>query len=372
MNTRWYALNRPETLDSPALVVFPDRVKQNIATAVAMAGGPGRLRPHIKTSKSADVAGLLLQAGIRKFKCATIAEADMLGQCGAPDVLLAYQPTGPKLARFVDLIRAYPATRFACLCDCRSAAAEQNAGFRAAGLHAAVFIDLDTGMSRSGIAPGDEAFQLYAFCAAADTPGLVAAGLHAYDGHLRQVDFFEKKAACDAAFAPVALLAQQLEKAGLPKPVIIAGGSPTFSVHCRRPEVECSPGTFVYWDQTYAECCPEQDFLPAAALLTRVISKPGAGRITLDLGHKSVAAENPLDRRVFFPEAPDLRPVGQSEEHLVLETSRAGEYRVGQLVYGIPYHICPTVALYERVFTAQNGQLTGVWPTTARNRQLGF
>ncbi|HEY6505858.1 MAG TPA: alanine racemase, partial [Chitinophagaceae bacterium] len=116
-NENWYSISNIDELDSPALVVFPKRVKHNIQLAISMVGDVKKLRPHVKTHKSGAVAQLMMQAGISRFKCATIAEAEMLAQCKAKDVLLAYQPLGPKLRRFVSLIQKYPATKFSCLTD---------------------------------------------------------------------------------------------------------------------------------------------------------------------------------------------------------------------------------------------------------------
>ena len=117
MGDNWYQIKNVAELDSPALVIFPDRVKQNIKTAINMVGDINRLRPHVKTHKSPDVSKLMIDAGITKFKCATIAEAEMLGQCGAKDVVLAYQPFGPKLNRFIEVIKKYPSTLYSCLTD---------------------------------------------------------------------------------------------------------------------------------------------------------------------------------------------------------------------------------------------------------------
>lgn len=364
--TDWYHISDIEKLDSPALVVFPERVRANIQTAIRMAGGADRLRPHVKTNKSAEATRLMMQAGIRKFKCATIAEAEMLGMCGAEDVLLAYQPLGPKLKRLVELIKKYPATHYSCLVDNLAAAAEQSAVFAENELTVPVFIDLNIGMNRTGIAGGEAAVHLYMVCSA--LPGIEPIGLQAYDGHIRQTDFAARTAACDEAFSMVEKIKSALEKTGLPAPVVIAGGSPTFPIHAKRPNVECSPGTFIYWDKGYSDACPEQDFLPAAVLVTRVISLPEKNRICTDLGHKSVAAENELHKRVFFLNASDLTPVGQSEEHLVLEVPEGHSYQPGDVLYVLPYHICPTVALYERVFTVENGQLSGEWRNQARDR----
>src|SRR5688572_14190027 len=363
MSEAWFEIKNINELDSPALVVFPERVKHNIRLAIDMIGDVSRLRPHIKTNKSPDVAKLMLKAGITKFKCATIAEAEMLAQSNAADILLAYQPLGPKLDRFVSLIKKYPSTKFSCLTDNITAANEQATAFRSNDLIVPVFIDLNVGMNRTGISPDQKAIELAGHCAT--LKGITLAGLHAYDGHIRDVDFEMKKQNCDIAFAAVEKLNEKLKL-----PVIIMGGSPAFSVHCKRKKIECSPGTFVYWDKGYSDLCPEQGFLPAIVLVTRIISLPSANKICTDLGHKSVSAENEITKRVFFLNAEGLKPVGQSEEHLVLEAGENHTFKVGQIFYGLPYHVCPTVALYERVITIEKGKATGEWKNVARDRRI--
>lgn len=364
----WFHISNPHEIDSPALLVYPERVKANIQTAINMIGNVSRLRPHVKTHKCAEVVQLMMDAGITKFKCATIAEAEMLGMQKATDVLLAYQPVGPKLLRFIALIKKYPSTQFSCLTDNLFAAAAQSKAFSDAGLQVSVFIDLNIGMNRTGINPGDEALELYKYCSTA--AGLTIKGLHAYDGHIRDIDFATKKKNCDDTFAIVELLAEKIETTGLPKPIIIAGGSPTFSVHCKRAGIECSPGTFIYWDQGYSVLCPEQDFIPAAILLTRVVSLPAADKICTDLGHKSVAAENEISKRVFFPEFKSLIAISQSEEHLVLENKSAHRFVSGDLLYAIPWHICPTVALYDSVKIIEDGHYIAEWKNIARDRKI--
>jgi D-serine deaminase-like pyridoxal phosphate-dependent protein len=363
----FFHISNATEIDSPALSVYPDRLKANIQTAINMIGDVNRLRPHVKTHKCAEVVQLMMDAGISKFKCATIAEAEMLGMQQAKDALLAYQPVGPKLDRFIALIKKYPATQFSCLTDNMLAASAQSKAFTKAGLQVPVYIDLNIGMNRTGINPG-EALELYKYCSTA--PGIIIKGIHAYDGHIRDTDFDTKKKNCDEAFAVVGSLLNQIENAGLHKPVIIAGGSPTFSVHCKREGVECSPGTFVYWDHGYSLSCPEQEFVPAAVLLTRVVSLPGENKICVDLGHKSVAAENEISKRVFFPDFESLIPIAQSEEHLVLENKTGHQFKPGDILYGIPFHICPTVALYNSVMIIENCECTGEWKNIARDRKI--
>jgi D-serine deaminase-like pyridoxal phosphate-dependent protein len=408
----WYTLTNPEALDTPALIVFPERVKENIRLAIEKVGDPARLRPHVKTHKSPHLTRLLLAAAITRFKCATIAEAEMLALEGAPDVLLAYQPIGPKTQRLAALIKKYPATAFSCLIDNPEAAGAMATIFAAAGLTVPVFLDINVGMDRTGIAPGDEAIQLYK--TAQQLEGITPVGLHAYDGHIRDTDLAERTRKCDEAFAKVEALLANIaalrtniaalatpsstpttplsSNATPPAPIIIAGGSPTFPIHAARaanaknsPQgaplakdgaqappapVQCSPGTFVYWDKGYGDAFPDQPFLPAALVVTRVISLRGDTRLCLDLGHKSIAPENELTRRVFFLNGPGLKAIGQSEEHLVVEAGAGHGYQIGDIFYGIPYHVCPTIALYDRAFTVEAGRVTGSWNNIARDRIL--
>ena len=307
----WYSIKEPGEIDSPALVIFPDRVRENIRTLISMIDDVARLRPHVKTNKSAEACSLMMESGIQKFKCATIPEAEMLASCGAADVLLAYQPVGPKLNRFVNLINTFPRTLFSCLIDDSQAANRMDSVFKSNNLRIPVYLDMNVGMNRTGITPGPEAIQLYNDCINAD--GIQPVGLHVYDGHIRNPDFSRRKQECDEAFAMVLKMRDALVEKMLPEPIIIAGGTPTFSIHCKRKKIECSPGTFIYWDKGYADLCMEQSFLPAALVITRVISTPGTNKVCLDLGHKSIASEGEIMKRVYFLNAPHLKAVGHSE-----------------------------------------------------------
>jgi len=121
---------------------------------------------------------------------------------------------------------------------------------------------------------------------------------------------------------------------------LVAGGSPTFGIHAEHTDRTLSPGTTVLWDFGYGDKHPDLPFLPAAVLLTRVVSKPGNDRITLDLGHKSVAPENPHPR-VRFEELPEANFLMQSEEHLVIELEQRERFAIGQALHGVPRHVCP-------------------------------
>jgi len=350
-------------------MVDPLVVKKNIEEMINMIGDVNRLRPHIKTHKTAEGILLMMEAGIHQFKCATIAEAELLATNGVKDVLLAYQPVGPNVERLFELQKKYPSVQFACLTDHIDAANMMGDYFQQFASSMKVYVDLNVGMNRTGIVP-TEAFELINIIK--NHPGLVFAGLHAYDGHHRQTDYHEKEMACEKGLEPVYALIQQLMVAGFDRPVLIAGGSPSFSVHCKTADRVCSPGTNIFWDHGYASVCPEQHFEPAVKILTRVISLPAPNKICIDLGHKAVASENELSKRIFFPSHPQLKPVSQSEEHMVLETADNHIFKPGDILTGIPYHICPTVALHETLHVLNGAMVDDEWKVAARKRKISI
>jgi D-serine deaminase-like pyridoxal phosphate-dependent protein len=167
----------------------------------------------------------------------------------------------------------------------------------------------------------------------------------------------------------VSALRKKLTESGSRVPRVVAGGTPTFGFHAARGDVECSPGTCVFWDAGYGNKLRDLDFVPAALVLSRVISKPGDHRLCLDLGHKALASEMPHPR-VSFLNLPDAKAVAHNEEHMAVETERSSEFEVGDCLYGVPWHICPTVALYAEAIVIQNGRAAGAWKVAARDRRL--
>lgn len=366
MAERWYGVINESDIDSPALLVYPDRIEHNIAVAKEMVGDTSRLRPHIKTHKTREILALQYRAGIEKFKCATIAEADLLGRSGAQDVLLAFPLHGPKIRRFLDLVQRFPATRYAVTVDNHTAAAVLAEAAATAGVVVPVFIDVNIGMNRTGIETGEKAFNLYRLCT--KLSGVSVQGIHAYDGHVSECDLEERELICAKNFEPLSAMINRIQCEGFEKPTVIIGGSPSFPVYSKYPDLECSPGTFILWDKSYIDRLPEQKFLPAAVLLTRVVSLPAEDKICVDLGYKAVASEHPLTYRVYFLDDPDLVAIGQSEEHLVLATQKDHRYRVGDVLYALPTHVCPTVALYDNLHVVIGKRVVCQWRVIARKR----
>ena len=366
----WYLLNKPEEVISPSLLFYKDRIENNIRSMVHIAGDVNRLVPHVKTHKTAEIVRLQLDAGVSKFKCATIAEAEMLADAGAKWILLAYQMVGPNIPRLFALRKKYSDVTFSSLIDNEQSAQILNDISEKENFISTIFIDVNNGMNRSGHPTDGTILSLYRFLST--LPNISVSGVHVYDGHIRNAEFSERKATSDHAFEQVYPLFDLIKEATEKEPMIIAGGSPSFTVHTLRRDVFLSPGTNVLWDWGYGDLFDDQPFLHAALILTRVVSKPSAGIVTIDLGHKSVAAENPVDKRFRLLNLNGYTLTGQSEEHGVLEIGiEAWEsIQIGDVYYALPYHICPSVALHDYASVIENGEVTDEWKIVARNRRL--
>jgi D-serine deaminase-like pyridoxal phosphate-dependent protein len=370
----WFVLENAAEIPSPTLVLHRGRIEANLKRMVAIAGDPLRLWPHVKTHKLPELIAWQVGLGIVQFKCATIAEAEMVAEVeGVRSILLAVQPVGPQIERWIRLASRFPDLQWSAVVDDASVVESLRSAAAACPISKplGIWIDLDIGQHRTGIAPdlvlGSELLRSLR----ASEPALRLDGLHAYDGHLGITDLTERTRTCDEAFAPVAALRSRIETE-LGRPLgVIAGGSPTFAIHAARANVSLSPGTTVLWDAGYAQKLPDLPFEPAAVLLSRVISRPAARQVCLDLGHKAVAAEMPHPRTVFL-NLPDATALSHSEEHLVVESPAADALRLGDVIYSLPWHVCPTVALHQEVWLAENGRATRAWTVQARSRRISI
>jgi len=363
--SEWYEIQNADEIPSPAVLIYPDRIRENLHRLIELVGDVRKLRPHVKTHKLPQVIAMKLEAGISKFKVSTIAEAEMTASAGGEDIMLAYQLVGPNVSRLIQLIKTFPSCRFSAVVDNHDSLSFISNSAVKAGVLIPLFIDLNVGMNRTGIEPGEAALELYRVMAS--TPGILAAGLHAYDGHLYDPDLSKLELRAEQAFAPVLAMREKLKNSGVSVPCIVASGTPTSRFLSKYSEVEVGAGTTVLWDFGQPEISPDLNFLNAAILLARVISKPSKDRICIDVGHKSVASEMVHPRIRFFG-LENAKAITHSEEHLVLETPDADQFPVGTVLYGIPRHVCPTVALHNFAWCVQNQTAKEIWPITARTR----
>jgi D-threonine aldolase len=365
----WYEVNDTSHLLSPCLLVYPDIIRRNIAASIAIVGSPDRLRPHVKTHKTAEIVKMGLEQGVTKHKCATLFEAAMLAECGVPDVMVAYPLVGPAIRKMAHLIEQFPGTQFRCVVDNDTVLTQLSDEFGRRKLMVDVLLDLDTGMHRTGIVPGDAAIALYTRLT--EMPHLTAGGFHVYDGQNHQPDLTERQRAVTDLLKPVRDMIAALALRGIRVPRLVCGGTPTFPVFASLDDdnIECSPGTCLLSDFNYGRDYADITGIShAAVLFSRVISRCGANRLTLDLGYKAVAADQPAGRRCHILNIPDAKEVGHSEEHLVIETAHADQFQPGDAVYALPSHVCPTVALHSHLQVVQEGQLVDSWLVTARDR----
>ena len=367
-----YELKSIEDIATPALVYYKGLIKENIDLAIKAAGDAKRLRPHIKTHKTLEIVRMQEDAGITKFKTATIAETEMLAMNGVKDIVLAYPLVGANIARFAKLVKTYPASRLAALTDCPELIPAISRAAGKEGVLVRLLVDIDAGMHRTGV-PYEQAAALYRQIAVAEN--LEAAGLHVYDGHNHfDITPDARNANAKEYYAAVIKVKDELEKNKLPVETVIMGGTPPFAFYAKLPNIELSPGTCFLNDYGYGS---KEDipFRFAAALLTRVVSTP-AGFLTTDLGHKAVASDPIAENRAHLvrPRGDELQFIdfkfrGQSEEHWMIEAEINA--KPGDVLYAIPTHVCPTSALYEEILVADdNGTITERWQVRGRTRKI--
>lgn len=368
MNKDTYKIENVEIVDSPSVVLYLENLRYNIKEMLSLVDrDPSRLMPHVKTNKMPKVMKLLLDSGISSFKASTIAEAEVAADVGADSVLIAHQLVGPKVDRFLKLMEHFPNTDFATILDNKHSANILNQKAMQLGLLIPVYIDINNGMNRSGIELGASLKELVSFLDTCN--GLRFMGFHVYDGHLRDSDFDVRNQKIEKGLEAVNTYFDTFKREH-PNIQMVCGGTPSFTSHLKQENRITSPGTCVLWDWGYGEKLTEQKFKYAALVVARVISKPAKDIVTVDLGHKSVAAENPIDKRVRFLNLENYELLSQSEEHGVLKVKDWENMKVGDVLYGVPYHICPTINLHDEVSVIENGRKTGTWEITARRRRI--
>jgi D-serine deaminase-like pyridoxal phosphate-dependent protein len=362
----------PEELErtlSPALVVYLDRVRHNIAVMRGLLDGDlDRWRPHIKTSKIPEVYRLLAEAGVRAFKCATTREAEQLLAVleretdGEGDLLAAYTMTGPGLKRLAELASRHLATRISVLVEDPEAVSEVPESL-------SLFIDLNVGMDRSGTPPEDTRRLL----ATARRAGQRLRGLHAYEGQIDDPDPNVRDPQAVRSYERLLVAVESLRREAIPVEEIVTSGTPTFRNALGYAPIHglgetwhrVSPGTLVYHDLRSMECLPELDFQPAALVLSRTVSRPAADRITCDAGSKAVAAEVP-DPVAGVLGRPGLVAERPSEEHLPMRVESGPPPDRGEVLLLVPRHVCPTVNLAEQALLVERGRVVDLVPVAAR------
>ena len=369
-----YQIRHTEDIISPALIYYRELFIHNLEEIIRLAGGAERLWPHAKTHKCAQMVKLQISRGVKRFKCATVAELEMVCAAGAEAAILAMAPAGPTPKRLIALQKAYPQVRILGIADCEYHLRAYGQAALSAGVEVELLLDVNMGMDRTGV-PTEKAAALYR--RAAKMPGVRICGFHCYDGNRHEADMAERQGCVDRDSAPVFAVREELQQEGYSVELMVMGGSASLSCHTRfaGEGVYYSPGTILLQDDAYAENFPELRMIPAAAILCRVISHPCEGTFTLDLGYKGIAGDPPATNRGVIVGLEHCRAVMQNEEHWVFRMDEGFEEQippVGSVLYVIPRHVCPCAMLYPSILIAEGGEIVDEWEVTARNRKITF
>jgi D-serine deaminase-like pyridoxal phosphate-dependent protein len=371
---RWdpcYGVPDVEDVLTPALVIYPDAIAANIERTLALLGGDAdRWRVHIKTAKLGYTLRLLVERGVRNFKCATTLELLVACRSGAADVLLAYPAMGANARRAREIAEQFPKVRISVLAENE----DQVQQWRKS--RAGIFLDINPGMNRTGVEQS-HCERVVALARAVGKADLEFRGLHYYDGQYGGSVEPERTQATHRGYDRLLEIASELERSGMHVREVITSGTPTFPCSLSYEGFRggnfvhrVSPGTVVYCDATSLQQLPRQyGYRPAVLVMTRVVSHPHAGIVTCDAGHKAVSADAGVPTCVVVGH-PELTPLTPSEEHLPLAVAEgAADPPVGDALFLLPRHICPTVNNFDDALLVRNGKVEAVENVSARGRE---
>lgn len=364
-----YHLVDEENIISPALIYYKDAIIENTKHTIELATDVNRLWYHVKTHKCRELVKMQMEMGFTHFMCATIAEAEMAASVGAQEVILAYALVGPNIKRFVNMVAGMQGTHFWALGDDYEQIKKLSEAATEKGVAFPLLIDVNVGQNRTGITLG-AVEALYAKCAG--LPNVTIRGLHCYDGHNHQTDVSERQAAVDKMDAEIEKVRVNVESKGYICDTIIVGGTPSFPCHAKASKYFLSPGTSFVMDARYGREDPDLQLKEAGAILTRVVSHPAYNTFTLDLGSKGISCDQPVRGEIVGVNASAMF---QSEEHWLWKMDEGHESErpaIGDIVFVIPSHICPTTVLYDKILVAESGKIVGEWETVARKRKLTY
>ena len=367
MEIAGYKLTEPENIDTPAFLVYEEMVHHNIREIVRICGSPERVVTHVKTHKSPEVLKLQIAAGLTSFKCATIREAELLAENGVKEIIISYPLVHPmKLRSLVKLIDLYPDIVFKAIASTAEHLTSLSDVATAAGTNLGVYMDLDTGMHRTGVQPGQEAADFFARMAS--TAGLSALGVHVFDGHtLYKPSRSERIALVDKSIEDIRSLWEDASRRGIEAPDNVAGGSWSFHLYLKEKRLRVSPGTWVYWDSRNATMS-ELNFEVAAVVLGQVIDEDRhRGTVTLDTGSKAVSPDQPTEHRFKVIGHDKAVLTAQSEEHGVVQLN-GSTLKVGDMVLVAPGHACTTTVKFPHALVVdRNGDVIGRYSHQARD-----
>jgi D-serine deaminase-like pyridoxal phosphate-dependent protein len=366
-----YFFEGVEDVMTPALVIYPEIVDSNIrATLRLLDGNANRWRPHIKTTKLRSIMKRFVDHGILNFKCSTTLELSTVCEAGASDVLVAYPMVGANARRVREIASRFPEITVSALVE--SCLHVQQWRDSSIGL----FIDVNPGMNRTGIEE-DRVQEIIQLGHKIEDSGQVFRGLHYYDGHLSSLNLGEREQTAHRGYERLMKVVAEFDRANIEIGEVVTAGTPSFPCSLSYLPFQegdfihrASPGTIVYNDCSSLTQLPSEfGYRPAAVVVSTVISHPSADRFTCDAGHKTVAADSGIPTCGVIGN-PKLVPSKPSEEHLPIEALEGAlTPAIGNLLYLVPRHICPTVNNFDYAVIVIGGKIAAVERVTARGRE---
>ena len=357
-------------LETPSVVVDVDILERNLASMMDYVRAHGlQLRPHTKTHKMAEIAGMQLRHGSAGLTVAKSEEAEVMAKAGCDDILVAYPVYGT--AKWERLAHLAHDRRITVAVDSLAPLEGLAAAAKQAGSSIGILVEFDVGMRRCGVSGAESVLALAR--EAMNKEGVEMRGVMYYPGHVW--DRPESQAPALAAVAEeVAAVLDLLKRSGVHCPIVSGGSTPTArNSHLVAGTTEIRPGTYVFNDRnTFGVGACTQDEV-ALRVLATVVSSSVPGRAILDSGSKTLTTDRWLsgsDNGYGAVEGfPDVKVIGLSEEHGHLDVSESStQFRVGQKVALIPNHVCPCVNLHDRVYFHRGGEVLGSWTVAARGR----
>ena len=352
-----------DELDTPCLTVDLDVFEDNVRLCMHRLRGV-RVRPHLKTAKSPEVAQLLLNAGAVGICVAKLSEAEVMLAGGIDDILITTELAGPiKARRLGELIARWPNARVRVVVDSWEGASMIDTALPRA---LETLIEVNVGQDRCGIAPQD-ALALADRIRELDRLRLV--GLQGYEGNLQHVrDPVQRQRLCHGSMQRLAVAVEDLRAAGHTVDVVTTGGTGTAEFCAAHEAVtEVQPGSFVFMDADYLDTAGVP-YRSALAAISTVISRPTPDRAVIDAGLKALSNDSGAARLSDTPgwsyghagdEHGTLTPTGEPERR---------ELRVGDRVTLLPSHIDTTVNLHDTLHAHRGGQIEAVWTVAARGK----
>jgi D-serine deaminase-like pyridoxal phosphate-dependent protein len=350
-------------IPTPALLIDLEAMEHNLARmADFFRHQTSRLRPHFKTHKCPILAHKQIQAGAIGITCAKLSEAEVLVETGISSLLIANQVVDPaKIARLAQL--ASQCQLIVAVDDAANLRQISEITSRL-GSVIEVVIEIDVGLGRSGVQPGEAALPLAQL--ASGLPGVHFAGLLGYEGHtVFEIDLERRRQNVESAMTGLVKTADLLRQAGLRVEIVSAGGTGTAFLTGAYPGVtEVEAGSYIFMDAKYHKL--GLPFRRALTLLATVVSVPHSRRAIIDAGMKSLTTDNGLPEIVS---PANLRLLRLSEEHGTLEVDPTqSPIHVGDRVELVPSHVCTTVNLHDQYIVMRGEVVEDVWPISARGK----